>query len=44
LVITAVSAVAPLAVATLVMGLLTWAGAGWLIRWVPRTRQTAPSA
>ncbi len=35
LVITAVSAVAPLAVASVVMGLITWAGAGWLARWVP---------
>ena len=43
LVITAVSAVAPLAAAALAMGLLTWVGAGWLVRWVPRIRQTAPS-
>lgn len=37
LVISAVSAVAPLAVATLTMGALTWLGVGWLARWVPRT-------
>lgn len=35
LVITAVSAVASLAVAAVVMGVITWAGAGWLARWVP---------
>ena len=43
LVITAVSAVAPLAAAAVAMGVITWAGAGWLIRWVPRTRRPAPS-
>jgi MFS family permease len=35
LVISAVSLVAPLAVAALTMGLLTWAGSAWLARWVP---------
>jgi MFS family permease len=35
LVIGVVSAFAPLAVAAVTMGLLTWAGAGWLIKWVP---------
>ena len=35
LVISAVSLVAPLAVAAVTMGLLTWAGSGWLVRWVP---------
>jgi MFS family permease len=44
LVITAVSAVAPLAAAAVAMGVITWAGAGWLIRWVPayavRTRSS----
>jgi MFS family permease len=35
LVITAVSAVASLAAAAVVMGVITWAGAGWLARWVP---------
>lgn len=35
LVVSAVSAIAPLAVAALTMGLLTWAGSGWLLRWVP---------
>lgn len=35
LVISAVSAVAPLAVAAITMGLLTWAGSVWLITWVP---------
>ncbi|MET1004747.1 MAG: MFS transporter [Propionibacteriaceae bacterium] len=35
LVISAVSLVAPLAVAALAMGAITWAGTGWLIKWVP---------
>ena len=35
LVISAVSAFAPLAVAAVTMGVLTWAGAGWLVKWVP---------
>ena len=35
LVISVVSALAPLAVAAVTMGLLTWAGAGWLVKWVP---------
>jgi MFS family permease len=35
LVISAVSLVAPLAVAALTIGLLTWAGSVWLARWVP---------
>ena len=36
LVISAVSAVAPLAAAAVTMGVLTWVGSGWLIKWVPR--------
>jgi MFS family permease len=36
LVISVVSAFAPLAVAAVTMGLLTWAGSGWLVKWVPR--------
>ena len=35
LVISAISLVAPLAAASLAVGLLTWAGCGWLARWVP---------
>jgi MFS family permease len=35
LVISAVSLIAPLAVAALTIGLLTWAGSAWLARWVP---------
>ena len=35
LLISAVSLVAPLAVATMVMGALTVTGSGWLARWVP---------
>ena len=35
LVIGAVSAVATLAAAAVTMGLLTWAGSAWLIKWVP---------
>ena len=35
LLISAVSLVAPLAVATMVMGALTVVGSGWLARWVP---------
>jgi MFS family permease len=35
LVISAVSLVAPLAVAALTMGAITWLGTGWLTRWVP---------
>ena len=35
LVISAVSLVAPLAVASLAVGVLTWVGCGWLARWVP---------
>ena len=45
LVISVVSAFAPLAVAAVTMGLLTWAGAGWLVKWVPayapRQRRTS---
>ena len=33
--ISAVSAVAPLAAAGVTMGLITWAGSGWLASWVP---------
>lgn len=35
LVISAVSAVATLAAAAVTMGLITWAGSAWLIKWVP---------
>jgi MFS family permease len=35
LVISAVSAVASLTVAAVTMGLITWAGSAWLIKWVP---------
>ena len=35
LVISAVSLLAPLAAAAVTMGLLSWAGTGWLARWVP---------
>jgi MFS family permease len=35
LVISGVSLLAPLAVAATVMGLLTWVGSGWLVKWVP---------
>jgi MFS family permease len=35
LVISAVSSVAPLAAAAVAMGLLTWAGSAWLVKWVP---------
>jgi len=48
LVVSAVSLVAPLAVAALTMGALTWLGSGWLARWVPvyaagpRTRLRLP--
>ena len=35
LVISLVSALAPLAVAAVTIGVLTWAGAAWLLRWVP---------
>jgi hypothetical protein len=34
-VISVVSSVAPLAAAAVTMGLLTWAGCAWLIKWVP---------
>jgi len=36
LVVSAVSAVAPLAAAAVTMGLLTWTGVAWLARWIPR--------
>jgi MFS family permease len=36
LLISAVSAVATLAAAAVTMGLITWAGSAWLIKWVPR--------
>jgi MFS family permease len=36
LVISAVSALASLALAAVTMGLITWAGSAWLIKWVPR--------
>jgi MFS family permease len=35
LLVSAVSSVAPLAAAAVTMGLLTWAGSAWLIKWVP---------
>jgi MFS family permease len=35
-VIGAVSAVASLAVAAVTMGVISWLGSGWLIKWVPR--------
>jgi MFS family permease len=35
LVISAVSLFAPLAVAALTMGAITWLGTGWLVKWVP---------
>jgi MFS family permease len=35
LVISAVSALASLALAAVTMGLITWAGSAWLIKWVP---------
>jgi MFS family permease len=35
LVVSAVSAVASLAAAAVTMGLLTWAGSAWLVKWVP---------
>ena len=38
LLISAVSAVAPLAAASVTMGVLTWAGVLWLARWLPRRR------
>jgi MFS family permease len=36
LVVSAVSALATLAAAAVTMGLLTWAGSGWLVKWVPK--------
>ncbi len=35
LMVSVVSSVAPLAAAAATMGLLTWAGSAWLIKWVP---------
>jgi MFS family permease len=35
LVISAVSVFAPLAIAAMTMGAITWAGTGWLVKWVP---------
>ena len=35
LLISAVTALATLAAAAVTMGLITWAGAAWLIKWVP---------
>ena len=35
LLISAVSAIATLAAAAVTMGLITWAGSAWLIKWVP---------
>jgi MFS family permease len=35
LIISAVSVIAPLAVAAMTMGAITWLGTGWLARWVP---------
>jgi MFS family permease len=42
LVISAVSSVAPLAAAAVTMGLLTWAGSAWLVKWVPAYADTRP--
>ena len=36
LIVSAVSALATLAAAAVTMGVLTWAGSGWLAKWVPR--------
>jgi MFS family permease len=36
LIVSAVSAVAPLAAAAVTMGVLTWVGVGWLARFIPR--------
>ena len=47
LVISAVSALAPLAAAAITMGALTLGGSGWLIKWVPAyaaPRQRVPTA
>ena len=38
LVISAISAIATLAVAAYTMGIIALAGSGWLIKWVPRWR------
>ena len=35
LVVSVVSSFAPLAAAAVTMGVLTWAGSAWLIKWVP---------
>jgi MFS family permease len=35
LVVSVVSTIAPLAAAAVTMGVLTWAGSAWLIKWVP---------
>lgn len=35
LVISAVSVFAPLAIAAVTMGVITWLGSGWLVKWVP---------
>ena len=35
LVVSLVSSIAPLAAAAVTMGLLTWAGSAWLVKWVP---------
>ncbi|MDA8439168.1 MAG: MFS transporter [Propionibacterium sp.] len=44
LVITLVTVAAPLAAASLVLGVLSWAGAAWLGRWVPgRPERRAPT-
>ena len=40
MVIGVVSAVAPLAAAAVTMGLVTWLGSVWLIKWIPRTPST----
>ena len=44
LLISAISVVAPLAVAAWTMGGLTWASAGWVARWLPTNRKAKESA
>ncbi len=41
LAISAVTLVAPLAAASIAMGAMSLAGAGWLVRWVPRRPPSA---
>ena len=44
LLISVVSSVATLAAAAVTMGLLTWAGSAWLIKWVPAYAATTAAA